>query len=159
MLERHTQTGSDTDLFVGVGRTADVEGYLQGVGLTEYAAIGGRMVPGLPGTWTQTDRTVDRTGGAPAMPPEQAGVWEASTSGGRALVWRPSEGEWTVVVMRVDGQPDLSAQLQLGATLPGIGWIAGGILAIAVLVLAAGAVLVGLAASAASRRSIGTPAR
>jgi hypothetical protein len=60
-----------------------------------------------------------------------------------------------VVIMRADGAPGVTARVQVGATLPGLPWIAGGVLAAGVVLLGVGGLLVGLAAhgaSAAARR-------
>jgi hypothetical protein len=116
-------------------------------------AFGARWDGGLVGTWTP----IYRAGSAPAMLPAQAGVWAASTIGDgvRTLTWRPAQGEWTVVMMRADGAPGVAARVQVGATLPGLGWIGAGLLGAGVFLLVVGGLLIGVAVDRASRPILG----
>jgi hypothetical protein len=145
-----TATGSDDELFVGVARTADVDRYLRGVARAE-------VEPAEP-TWWSTEEWAwvldEEPGGLPSVPPEEAGIWTASAvgSGTVTLDWRPDEGDWTVVLMRADGGAGIDAAVRAGATLPGLTWFAGGLLAAGALLLVAGALLVGLAAHRARPR-------
>jgi hypothetical protein len=148
---RAAPVGREGALFLGVGRTVDVRRYLHDVGFTELIAFGARWDGGLVGTWTP----VDRAGSAPAVLPAQAGVWVASATGGgvRTLTWRPAQGDWTVVVMRADGAPGVAARVQVGAALPGLGWIGAAVLGAGVLLLVAGGLLIGLTVDRASPAS------
>jgi hypothetical protein len=143
-------TASDgrTALFVGIARSADAARYLSGVGRARIDNLDLRGNPGPGNTW----QTTERAGAAPATPPGQAGIWDASTSGPgtQVLTWRPTAGNWTVVVMRADGGAGVSADVRAGATLPGLPWIAGSIMGVGVVLLAIGALLVGLAVHAAA---------
>ena len=65
-------------------------------------------------------------------------------AGTRALTWRPSNGDWTVVVMRADGGTGVAAEVRAGATAPGLPWIAGGLLGTGAVLLAIGGLLVDL---------------
>jgi hypothetical protein len=56
------------------------------------------------------------------------------------VVWEPTDGSWTVVVMNADGRSGIDVAADLGARLPSLLWIAVGFL-VAGAVLAAGAVL------------------
>ncbi len=136
------------DLFLGIGATADVRRYLNDVGFTELTRFGSRWDRGLVTTWT----AVDHAGSAPPVAPGQADVWAASATGAgaRSLAWRPAEGDWTVVIMRADAAPGVAAGVQVGALLPGLVWIGVGLLGVGVLLLAAGGLLVGVAAGRAS---------
>ena len=144
-----TPTGSDDDLFVGVGRTADVDRYLRGVARAEVEPDGASW-------WSADDRVrvLEEPGGLPPVPPEEAGIWAASAvgSGTVTLDWRPDAGDWTVVLMRADGGAGIDADVRAAATLPGLPWFAGGLLAVGGLLLAVGALLVGLAAHRARPR-------
>ncbi|WP_206796383.1 DUF4389 domain-containing protein [Amycolatopsis sp. MtRt-6] len=126
-------------VFVGIGRSDAVAAYLAG---TEYTTLADR-------------RTGDRThpGGAPAVPPGDAGVWVASTSGpgAQALAWPVLDGQWTAVVMNADGSRGISARAEAGATAPAVGWVALGLLITGIAMLAGGAALIGIAAHRASR--------
>jgi hypothetical protein len=138
----------NSDVFVGVARTQDAAGYLRGVGYTRLGSLdfgwnGGRLT---------APRSTGPVGGAPAQPPAAAAIWvaQATGTGTHALTWRPSGGDWTVVVMRADGGAGVAADVRAGATAPGLPWIAGGVLAIGVVLLAIGGLLVALAARRAS---------
>lgn len=121
---RATST-TDTPLFVGVGPTADVADYLNGVAYDEVTNIG----------WFSSGGTDYRTsqGGAPPSPPGQQTFWAAKQEGQgpQALQWPIQSGDWTVVVMNADGSAMVSANVSLGAHLGflrplGIGLAAGG---------------------------------
>src|SRR5690606_40271387 len=68
----------------------------------------------------------DATGGAPRVPPTEAGIWvaEATGSGDLALTWPLRSGDWTLVVMAADGSAGVAAGVAVGAELPALGWIA-----------------------------------
>ncbi|WP_409332738.1 DUF4389 domain-containing protein [Trujillonella humicola] len=139
-----TPADPDGELFVGVGRTADVAGYLGGVGRSEVDHLAIRE---------DGDREVlrglrDVTGGAPASSPAEADVWVASATGPgtQVLDWRPTEGDWTVVVMRADGAAGIAAEVRAGATLPGLTWFSWTLLGIGAVLVLAGGLLVTLAA-------------
>jgi len=135
---RATDTGG-RPVFVGIGRTADVERYLAA---TEYTTAG----------------NVTHPGGGPAVLPGDAGVWVASTSGAgtQTVGWPVLDGQWTAVVMNADGSRGVSVRADAGATAPALGWIALGLLLSGAVVLAGGVVLIGVAGHRASRRP-GTP--
>ena len=88
-------------LFVGLARTADAEAYLRGVGYAELVELGERTGTGEPVRST----TTDHPGGPPAQAPAEADIWAAAAggTGTRTLTWRPTDGDWTVVLMRADG--------------------------------------------------------
>jgi hypothetical protein len=139
-----TPADANTDVFVGIARTSDAARYLQGVGYTrlrnlDFGPNGGRLTA-PPGTGLP--------GGAPAQPPGAAGIWvaQASGPGTQALDWRPSGGNWTVVLMRADGAAGVVADVRAGVTAPGLSWIAAGVLAFGVVLLAIGGLCVALAA-------------
>ncbi|MGZ4549488.1 MAG: DUF4389 domain-containing protein [Blastococcus sp.] len=152
---RATPVGAQTSVFIGVARTADATAYLHGVAYRQLTDLG----PGFNGNsaaWTG----IDHAGGAPPVPPGQAGIWEASVSGAgtQTLQWRPTEGNWTLVVMRADGGQGVSVRAQAGATVPSLGWFAGGLLAVGIVLLAIGSVLVAIAVHRAQRPPAGAPA-
>ncbi|MDS0134712.1 MULTISPECIES: DUF4389 domain-containing protein [unclassified Amycolatopsis] len=122
-------------VFVGIGRTADVERYLAA---TEYTTPGNRTHPG----------------GALAVSPGDAGVWVASASGAgtQTVTWPVLNGQWTAVVMNADAARGISVRAEAGATAPALGWIALALLVSGLVVLAGGVVLIGVAAHRASHR-------
>ncbi|HZG88922.1 MAG TPA: DUF4389 domain-containing protein [Pseudonocardia sp.] len=136
-------TDQGEQLFIGVARSADVDAYLADVGHAELRELYGRFGSREPALST----TSEQPGGAPAQPPTEAGIWVASTSGSgiQELTWRPSDGDWTVVVMRADGSPGVSALVRAGATVPGLGWLIAGLFTAGAVLLALGGLCIGLA--------------
>jgi hypothetical protein len=134
----------DGDLFVGVARSDDAAGYLRGVGYAQLDDLSVGLDRGDPDRFAITERS----GGAPAQPPSEVGIWVASASGPdtQSLTWRPSDGDWTLVVMRADGGAGVTADVRAGVTAPNLGWLAAGVLAFGLVLLAVGGLLVGLAA-------------
>lgn len=116
-------------LFVGIGRSEDVDRYLEGVN---------RSV--IKDFWKPS---VERIAGrAPRSAPGAQRFWvaKATGSGPRTLLWKPAKGTWTVIVMNADGGPEIGVTADLGARLPALPWIALGFL-VAGIVFAAGAAL------------------
>ncbi len=137
-------------VFVGIAPRSSADAYLAGVGravVTDWAS----------GTVDQRQQG----GGAPPVPPTSSSIWVASTSGPgtQTLAWKPTSGDWTVVVMNTDASPGVSVTATAGATIPALGWIAGGFFALGGILLVAGAVLVVIPVIRASRRPGAPPAR
>ena len=128
---RVTPTSPGPPLFVGIGRSTDVERYLAGVGHTVITEF-----------WRDETETV--AGGALRSAPGTQSFWAASDTGRgtRTLVWEPKDGSWTVVVMNADGRPGIDVGAELGARMPAVLWIAVGVLAAGGLFLAGGALLI-----------------
>lgn len=114
---RVTPASPASALFVGIGRTADVERYLSGVAHTEITDF-----------FADNVRAVG--GGLPRSAPGRQSFWAASASGSgaRTLVWNPTKGSWTVVVMNADGKRGIDVSADLGARFPALPWIALGLL-------------------------------
>jgi hypothetical protein len=119
-------SAGDTRVFVGIGRTADVLGYLAGVRRATVLELSDEPVLETSGTL------------APATPPGARDFWVAQSSGtGRqSLAWEPERGDWTVVVMNADARAGVDVDVAVGATVPILGWGA------AVLLLLGGTLLV-----------------
>jgi hypothetical protein len=137
------------DLFVGVAPTPAVHRYLAGVPYTRMGMLGGGFTGMGPGMMTGV------AGRAPAVAPQEAGIWVAQSSGTgpRMLRWHPSTGDWSIVVMRLDRGAGVAADVRAAATVPAAPWIATGLLTAGALLLASGGVLVGVAARRAGRGS------
>ena len=143
------------EVFVGVADTDDVAAYLSGVGHHRLGDLGppwggARLGPGTTGV----------EGGAPEDAPTQLDIWvaESSGTGTQTVDWRPQDGDWTVVIMRADGDAGVSVQARAGATVPGLPLIAAGLLVAGGVMAIVGALLVVLAARSATRRPMtGTP--
>lgn len=128
---------SGSDLFVGIARVADTTDYLGGVDRTIVSDLGSGSAPAV------------RTGaGAPATPPGDQDFWVAQTegSGTQTLTWRPSAGNWTLVVMNADGSAGVSVDARVGATVPALTGLAWGLLAAGVVLLLIGVLVIVLAA-------------
>jgi hypothetical protein len=128
---RVTPTSPGRPLFVGVGRSTDVERYLAGVRHTVITEFWG-------------DKTENVAGGPPRSAPGTQDFWVASDTGrgNRDLEWEPADGSWTVVVMNADARPGIDVGADLGARMPAVTWIAVGVLAAGGLFLAGGALLI-----------------
>ncbi|MGY1663685.1 DUF4389 domain-containing protein [Geodermatophilus sp. SYSU D00705] len=130
-------------VFVGVARTGDATRYLSGVGhrrIDDLGSDGGRV------------RGVDVAGGAPQSAPGALDIWEVQVqgTGTQTLEWTPSDGNWTVVVMRADGTAGVDVEARAGVTAPALPWLWGGLLIVGAVLLVGGAVLVALAVHRAS---------
>jgi hypothetical protein len=107
-------------LFLGVAPAAAAEEYLADVARDRVArqGVGG----------AQCGERIDQVGythyegpGLPAAPGAET-IWQASVAGTDLVTLDftiPTEGEWAVVVMNADGSPGITADLALGARLPG----------------------------------------
>ena len=127
---RVTPTGS-APLFVGIGRTDEVERYLAGTKhtmITEYFGNEAQLVDGGPSR----------------SAPGAQRFWVASTTGpgARNLFWKPADGKWSVVVMRADGRPGISVHADLGARIPALPWVTTGVLVAGLIFLAGGVLLI-----------------
>jgi len=87
-------------------------------------------------------------GGAPATVPAVAGIWttQAAGPGSQTLTWPDRSGDWTVAAMNSDGSGPVAVRISVAAALPSLPWIAAGLLAGGVLVLAAGVILIAVPA-------------
>jgi Domain of unknown function (DUF4389) len=129
----------DVGIFVGIGRTADVERYLAGVERDQVVDV----------DYEPFDATyVRRPGGAPSTPPGEQRFWAASASGPgeQTIVWRAQSGNWTVVAMNADASKWIHARLRAGAELGFLGWLGGTFAGVGAVVLLAGVLLIVLGA-------------
>lgn len=128
---RVTPLDTGSALFVGIGRSSDVDRYLAGVDHTVISDFFGNKLEAVPG-------------GSPRSAPAAQRFWVASTTGRgtRTLNWKPHGGSWTVVVMNAAGQAGLGVRADLGARMPSVLWVALGLLALGVVFFAGGALLV-----------------
>jgi hypothetical protein len=124
---------SERPVFVGIAREPEAAAYL--------ASFRRAVVTDL---WGEPNRYDPQGAGAPATPPAEQSFWAASTSGTgkQTLDWELEDGTWTVVAMNADGSAGVVSEVSVGAELDALLWIAVGVLAagLAVLALAAGLV-------------------
>jgi hypothetical protein len=137
---RVTPTSPDRALFVGIGPSTDVDRYLGGASHTVISDF-----------WQDKVKAIE--GSRPASAPATQTFWVASATGlgAQSLVWDPTDGSWTVVVMNADARSGVSVGADLGAKLPALLWIAIGVLAAGAVFMAGGVLLI---VGALSRRGI-----
>ena len=88
------------------------------------------------------------TGGTPQGPPTEQRFWAASASGvgTQTLTWKVREGDWSVVLMNSDASRGVAANIDVGAKMSFLLWVAIGSLLGGVLVTGGSAALIVLAA-------------
>jgi hypothetical protein len=127
-----------SEVFIGIGPQADVDGYLADVARDEIRDVDSdkdvryRTVPG-------TD--------SPAPPTEQE-FWAASASGSgtQELIWEAEEGEWTATLMNADGSPGILADVTVGIRSGALLGIAIAMILIGMVLLVVAVVIIVLAA-------------
>ncbi len=132
-LRVEATSSRDGSLFVGIGPSRDVIGYLEGVDYDEVTDFGW-------GWRSVSYRHMD--GAVSATPPGDQDFWVAEKEGRDTLTldWDIQDGSWTAVVMNADGSAPVRAEVSLGARfdilLPiGIGLVVGGVILLAVGIL------------------------
>jgi hypothetical protein len=126
-------------LFMGIGPEAAVAKYL---GPVAHANVEEIDVDPFRVTYLPV------TGGAPQGPPTEQRFWAASTSGvgTQTLTWKVREGDWSVVLMNSDGSRGVAADIDVGAKMSFLLWVAIGVLLGGVLVTGGSTALIVLAA-------------
>jgi hypothetical protein len=126
-------------LFIGIGPQAEVRQVSRTVA---HAKVQDRRLRPFRVTYLAV------TGGAPQAPPTEQTFWAASASGvgTQTLTWKVRDGDWSVVVMNADGSRGVTADVDLGAKLSFLLWVAIGLLIGGVLVVGGSTALVVLAA-------------
>jgi hypothetical protein len=133
------ESPGDKNLFIGIGPQADVSRYL---GDVAHANVQDVDFDPFRATYLSV------SGDAPQEPPTDQTFWAASASGigQQTLSWKVREGDWSVVLMNADGSRGVAADVDLGAKLAWLLWVAIGVLIGGVLVTGGSAALVVLAA-------------
>ena len=97
-------------VFVGVGRTADVDRYLRGVSIDRVTDLDVKPYD---------LRTERQGGGATATPPADERFWVAQSSGADAeLDWKIRDGSYRVVLMNADGSSGVATDGSLELDVP-----------------------------------------
>ena len=135
---RGESSGGKT-LFIGIGPQAEVARYL---GTVAHANVQEIDFDPFRATYLSV------SGGAPRAPPTKQSFWAASASGvgTQTLTWKVREGDWSVVLMNADGSRGVAADVDLGAKLSFLLWVAIGLLIGGVLVSVGSTALIVLAA-------------
>ncbi len=135
-------------IFVGIGRSEDVNRYLSGTAHDEV-----------------TDFEADpfsveyeqHPGSAPVTPPAKQRFWVASGSAGETVVWGLRKGTWSVVAMNADGSRPVAIDASFGAKVSFLGWIATGVLIFGALLLIGGSLLIFLGLRKSAPLETGEP--
>jgi hypothetical protein len=122
---------TNTPVFVGIAPTDALNRYLAGVPRTVLRDFAGNRASTITGTATP-------------VAPTKTSIWvsQASGSGEQSLTWSARAGDWTIVVMNADGTQGVSARGDVGATVPALPWVAGGLLGAGALLLVGAVLLV-----------------
>ncbi|WP_233157961.1 hypothetical protein [Actinokineospora bangkokensis] len=131
-------------VFVGVAPSSQVGRYLAGVV---------RATVHTPGTASEVDTI---PGSARPLPPASQAFWVASTVADP--VWTPQAGAWVVVVVNADGSAPVRASVRVAARAPALLPVALGLLGLAVLAAAVGALWVVWAMRRTGRPDAAPPA-
>ena len=135
---RGESTGTKT-LFIGIGPSADVARYL---GNVAHANVQDVDFDPFRVTYLSI------TGGPPQGPPADQTFWVASAAGvgTQTLTWKVHEGDWSVVLMNADASRGVAANVDVGAKLSFLLWVAVGVLIGGLLVTGGSTALIVLAA-------------
>jgi hypothetical protein len=128
---RVTPVSAGPAMFVGIGRSSDVDRYLARVNHAVISDFFGNKVEEVGG-------------GTPRSAPGTQHFWAATSTGpgSRTLKWDPHGGSWTVVVMNANARPGIGVRADLGARMPAVLWIAIGFLIAGAVFLAGGGLLI-----------------
>jgi len=138
------------ELFIGIARDTDASEYLNSV---EYDRLlfdpswndeSSGISPGPHGGIRFSVSRITHPGVAPSQAPGSLWFWEASAtgSGPQTILWEPHAGSFWVVVMNADGSKDVDLNMRLGAKIPILRIIGGGLLAGGFIILGVGGFIV-----------------
>ena len=133
------------ELFIGIARDTDASEYLNSV---EYDRVlfdpYCTREPGPRGGIMFSFSKSTHPGVAPSQAPGSLWFWEASAtgSGTQTILWEPHAGSFWVVVMNADGSEDVDLHMKLGAKVPILRIIGGGLLAGGFITLGLGGFIV-----------------
>ena len=152
-------SASGEPVFLGIASADDAREYLSGVERDEVvdSEVDGGLGRGFDVTYERVP------GGAPDATPTAERFWAASAAGPgeQTLDWPLEEGEWTLVAMNADASRGVELDVELGAKVNFLGWIAAGLFAAGALLLlggVAGIVLAAAGARGAPALATGAPA-
>ena len=129
----------DSAVFVGVGPTAEVERYLDGVETETVTDF----------TLSPFDIDTVRTeGSAVAEPPTEQDFWTASSSSSdvASIAWQIEDGNYEIVIMNADGSAGVLTAAEIGASLPSSTGLWIFVLILGVLFMAGGGTLLAVGA-------------
>jgi hypothetical protein len=134
------------NVFIGVGRKADVDRYLAGAQIDRVNDF--EVEP-----WTLDKTRVE--GSARPKPPATQSFWVSKSSGSSAAIdWKVRDGNYRVVVMNADGSRGVQTQSEFSVKVPHLAAAAIVALILGIATLAGGIVLM---ATGGRRRTTITP--
>ena len=141
-LKITASAGDSADVFIGIARTADLETYLAGV--QHVTLIDVRNGDGVYRT---------TPGDEPPGTPLSRDFWATTSSGSgtQELMWEPTNGDWSVLVMNTDASKGVDVVVTAGAEVPALPWVVAIVLSIAGLTLVASVLLIAMPLRAVSR--------
>jgi len=134
-LRIHARGVAGRAIFVGIGRKADVEGYLAGV---PHAEITDVDLDPFRATY------VPHAGTKVPAPPSEQDIWDAKVqgSGPQTLTWGVAGGDWQIVTMHPDGSAGVAVDASVGVKIAHVVAIMIGLLVVGFLVLGGGIVMI-----------------
>jgi hypothetical protein len=142
---------AEDDVFIGVGRSADVERYLNGA---EYEVITEVDFDPL-----EVEDSEEIPGNRTLDPPGEQGFWVASGSGSgrQEFNWEVSEGNYRFVFMNADASPGVDVRASMAVKIPHLFWIGIGVAIAGAVFFVIGVIVIVLVARSFGRSS--PPAR
>src|SRR4051795_1579883 len=121
---------SDRNVFVGVGRKADVDRYLAGAQID-------RVTDFEVDPWSLDKTRVEGT--SKPKPPATQSFWVAKSSGSSAAIdWKVRDGNYRVVVMNADGSRGVETESEISVQVPHLADAAIALLVVGLLVVGGG---------------------
>ena len=120
-------------VFLGIGPSAEVERYLDGVARARFVDFRGNraVLEQIPG-------------GAPRSAPDSESFWVATGEGDgeQRIDWDPDEGVWTVAVLNADGSRGVAVDADIGAEVTWLIWVGVGLTLVGLVVTATAILLI-----------------
>lgn len=140
------ESAGSQPVFVGIGRSDDVESYLDDVAVSEVSRI-----TGFGGV---TYREV--AGSATPTPPGEQDFWATSAegTGTQTITWDLEQGRWSLVVMNADASEGVTIATTAAARTDLLAWIAAGLIAVGVILAIVAVVMI---VAAVARRRLPEP--
>ena len=105
-----TNNNSSKNIFIGIGRTSDVNNYLDGVAYSEVTDFSL-----FPNRVTYTSHSGNEL---PINPAQSSLLLSAHGSGTQSLVWAPEEGSYSIIMMNEDGSSNVDLDVNFMAKIP-----------------------------------------
>lgn len=127
------------DVFVGVGPAVEVREYIGDADPDRFRVVNDDL------------EIVQGSGQDPLAPPAGEDFWTATNADG-TFEWRPTTGEWAIVVLNADGSAGIDTILDVEATIPFLRPVAAMLFGVGIFGLGVGAFLLYLGVRSTPRR-------